>query len=39
MSDDKCRCGHEMVWHGEIGCEDCLCERFQWPVSDGGEDR
>jgi hypothetical protein len=32
LMDDKCRCGHDMIDHREgLGCEDCLCEGFQWP--------
>ena len=31
MSDDVCKCGHEMIDHREFGCENCMCENFRWP--------
>jgi len=38
MSDDKCTCGHWMMDHSEVGCEDCMCERFRWPAYLGKDD-
>lgn len=32
MSDDTCRCDHLMMDHREFGCEECMCEAFQWPT-------
>jgi len=34
MSDDKCKCGHWMMDHSEIGCEDCMCDDFSWPIEE-----
>jgi hypothetical protein len=31
--DDLCKCGHEMKDHRDgLGCEDCMCGGFVWPV-------
>jgi hypothetical protein len=30
VSDDRCKCGHWAMDHSEVGCEDCMCERFVW---------
>lgn len=33
MSDDLCKCGHWMIDHSEIGCENCMCNDFTWPAA------
>jgi hypothetical protein len=36
MSDDACKCGHGMMEHREgLGCEDCMCGGFAWPLDTG----